>query len=119
MYDETVPSRKSVCVSGITITTNPGRTATPWKSLRYSARGGTFVFCFRHHLLPVDLVGAPILSHRGCDFAHYFREGMNALFFVLRVPEVGSNYCAVQLCQVAGRQSCALCLAKDMRPAEL
>lgn len=112
MMKTTVPSRKSVCVSGIIITTNPGRTATPWKILRCSERGRTFVFCYSHNFLHIDLVGVPILSHWGCNFAHYFQEEMNALFFVLRVPEVGSNYCAMQLCQVAGRQSCALCLAR-------
>ena len=116
MMKTTVPSRKSVRVSGIIITTNPSRTATPWKTLRCSEKGRSFVFRFSHNFLHIDLVGVPILSHEGCNFAHYFQEEINALFFALHVPEVGSNYCAVQLCQVAGRQSCALCLVKTCDP---
>lgn len=34
----------------------------------------TFVFCYSHNFLHIDLVGVPILSHWGCNFAHYFQE---------------------------------------------
>lgn len=68
-------------------------------------RGRTFCLLLQSlNFIHIDLVGVPILSW-GCNFAHYFQEEMNALFFVLRVPEdLGSNYCAMQLCQLAGRR---------------
>lgn len=103
-----LPERECVCVSGIIITTNPGSTATPWKILRRFKKGRTFVFCFSHNFLHTDLVGVLILSHGGCNLAHYFQEETNAVCFTLCTPEVGRN--AMPRDQVAGR--CMLLLGK-------
>lgn len=73
-------------------------------------KGLTFVFCFAHDFLHTDLVRVPILSQLSSNFAHYFQEEMNAIFFALRMLEVGSKYHAMQ--PGVGRRSCALAWQK-------